>query len=64
MFILFLGRVKNSVSEKKEDEECENGVEIYKALLGARICLGSVFCRRMLRGVLMINGATGMLSVV
>lgn len=51
-------------AEKKEDEECENRVEIYKALRRARICLGSEFCRRMLRGVSMINGATGMLCVV
>lgn len=34
----------------KEEEECEGTVEIHKALVTARICLGSEFCRRMLRG--------------
>lgn len=49
MFILFLGQAKKGVSVKKE-EECESRVEIYKALVTARVCLGSEFCRRMLRG--------------
>lgn len=64
MLILFLGQAKNSVSEKKEDKECESRAEIYKSLLRARVCEGLEFCGGMLWGISMINGATGMLCVV
>lgn len=61
LLILFLGQAKNGVSLKKERE---SRVEIYKSLLRAGMCEGSAFYERMLRGISMINGATGMLCVV
>lgn len=64
LLILFLGQAKNGVSLKKEDKERESRVEIYKSLLRAGMCEGSAFYERMLRGISMINGATGMLCVV